>query len=78
MTEDVGVVIVGAGQAGLSLSYELSHAGVEHLIIERDRVGDHGVGAGTASVSSRLTGPFSCPAAGTKETTRTDSCREMR
>jgi putative flavoprotein involved in K+ transport len=38
MTEDVGVVIVGAGQAGLSLSYELSHAGVEHLILERDRV----------------------------------------
>ena len=39
MTEDVGVVVVGAGQAGLSLSYELSHAGVEHLILERDRVG---------------------------------------
>jgi putative flavoprotein involved in K+ transport len=33
------VVIVGAGHAGLAVSYELTRAGVEHLILERGRVG---------------------------------------
>jgi putative flavoprotein involved in K+ transport len=33
------VVVVGAGQAGLSLSHELSHAGVDHVVLERGRVG---------------------------------------
>jgi putative flavoprotein involved in K+ transport len=40
MTETANVVIVGGGQAGLSLSYELGRAGVEHLVLERGRVGD--------------------------------------
>lgn len=40
MTLDADVVIVGAGQAGLSLSHELSAAGVEHLVLERGRVGE--------------------------------------
>ncbi|HKX18207.1 MAG TPA: NAD(P)/FAD-dependent oxidoreductase [bacterium] len=40
MTETADVVIVGAGQAGLSLSYELRRGGVEHLIIERGRVAE--------------------------------------
>ncbi len=31
------VVIVGGGQAGLSLSHELTRAGVEHVVLERDR-----------------------------------------
>ncbi len=39
MTEDIEVAVIGAGQAGLSLSYELTHAGVEHVVLERDRVG---------------------------------------
>jgi len=39
MTETAGVVIIGAGQAGLSLSHELAHAGVDHLVLERGRVG---------------------------------------
>src|SRR5207253_6262240 len=39
MTE-ADVVIVGAGQAGLSLSHELTEAGVEHLVLERGRVGE--------------------------------------
>ena len=39
MTEDIEVAVVGAGQAGLSLSRELTQAGVEHLVLERDRVG---------------------------------------
>jgi len=40
MAEAVDVVVVGAGQAGLSLSYELSHAGVEHVVLERGKVGE--------------------------------------
>ena len=33
------VVVVGGGQAGLSMSYWLTQRGVDHLILERDRVG---------------------------------------
>jgi putative flavoprotein involved in K+ transport len=40
MSVDADVVIVGAGQAGLSLSHELGAAGVEHLVLERGRVGE--------------------------------------
>lgn len=34
----VDAVIVGAGQAGLSMSYVLKHAGVQHVVIEKHRV----------------------------------------
>src|ERR1700720_1486142 len=40
MSVDADVIIVGAGQAGLSLSHELATAGVEHLVLERGRVGE--------------------------------------
>ncbi|HXN03501.1 MAG TPA: NAD(P)-binding domain-containing protein [Candidatus Acidoferrum sp.] len=40
MSTDADVVIVGAGQAGLSLSHELAAAGVEHVVLERGRVGE--------------------------------------
>jgi putative flavoprotein involved in K+ transport len=40
MISDVDVVVVGAGQAGLSLSHELAAAGVEHVVLERGRVGE--------------------------------------
>jgi putative flavoprotein involved in K+ transport len=33
------VVVVGAGQAGLAVSYELTARGVEHVVLERARVG---------------------------------------
>src|SRR3712207_8927530 len=32
-------IIIGAGQAGLALSYELTVAGVDHVVLERDRIG---------------------------------------
>jgi putative flavoprotein involved in K+ transport len=32
------VVVVGAGQAGLAVSHELGLAGVDHVVLERDRV----------------------------------------
>jgi putative flavoprotein involved in K+ transport len=38
--EAVDVVVVGAGQAGLAVSYYLWAFGVEHLVLERDRVGE--------------------------------------
>jgi putative flavoprotein involved in K+ transport len=38
MSERAGVVVVGAGQAGLAVSHELSGAGVEHVVLERGRV----------------------------------------
>jgi putative flavoprotein involved in K+ transport len=34
------MVIIGAGQAGLSVSHELSGAGVEHLVLEKSKVGN--------------------------------------
>jgi putative flavoprotein involved in K+ transport len=40
MAEQVGTVVVGGGQAGLSVSRELSEAGVEHVVLERARVAE--------------------------------------
>jgi len=40
MTNTADVVIIGAGQAGLSLSHELSHAGMDHVVLERGRVAE--------------------------------------
>ena len=39
MTERIEVVIVGAGQAGLAVSRELTEAGIAHVVLERGRVG---------------------------------------
>jgi cation diffusion facilitator CzcD-associated flavoprotein CzcO len=36
---EVEVAVVGAGQAGLAVSHELALAGVEHAVLERDRIG---------------------------------------
>jgi putative flavoprotein involved in K+ transport len=38
--EQVEVVVVGAGQAGLAVSYYLRAFGVEHVVLERGRVGE--------------------------------------
>src|SRR5437867_487617 len=40
MTEQVETVIVGAGHAGLTMSYYLTQLGREHLILERCRVAE--------------------------------------
>jgi glycine/D-amino acid oxidase-like deaminating enzyme len=34
------VVVIGGGQAGLSVSHELSAAGVDHVVLERGRIGE--------------------------------------
>ncbi len=38
MQTDYPVIIVGAGQAGLAMSYCLTERGIDHLVLERDRV----------------------------------------
>jgi putative flavoprotein involved in K+ transport len=39
MPSEPDIVVIGAGQAGLATSFELSRAGVDHVVLERDRVG---------------------------------------
>jgi putative flavoprotein involved in K+ transport len=34
------VIIVGGGQAGLATSRELAKVGVEHVVLERGRIGN--------------------------------------
>ena len=34
MTEKLNVAIIGAGQAGLSVSWYLKRAGIEHAVLE--------------------------------------------
>ncbi len=40
MVERHDVVVVGAGQAGLAVSWHLRERGVEHVVLERGRVGE--------------------------------------
>ena len=39
MDERIDVVVICAGQAGLATSHELTSAGVEHVVLERGRIG---------------------------------------
>jgi putative flavoprotein involved in K+ transport len=38
--DPVGTVVIGAGQAGLATSYELTQRGVDHVVLERGRIGE--------------------------------------
>jgi putative flavoprotein involved in K+ transport len=40
LAERIEVVVIGAGQAGLATSSELTRAGVEHVVLERGRIGE--------------------------------------
>jgi putative flavoprotein involved in K+ transport len=40
VNEKIDTVIIGAGHAGLTMSYFLSQRGLEHVILERGRVGE--------------------------------------
>lgn len=42
--EMIDVVVIGGGQAGLATSHELARAGVEHVVLERDRIGSSWAG----------------------------------
>ena len=37
---EVDAIVLGAGQAGLAASHELAHAGVDHVVFERERIGE--------------------------------------
>ena len=37
--QSIDTLIIGAGQAGLSASYELTQRGVEHIVLEKERIG---------------------------------------
>jgi putative flavoprotein involved in K+ transport len=39
-TTDTDTLVVGAGQAGLSLSHHLTRAGLRHVVLERGRIGE--------------------------------------
>jgi putative flavoprotein involved in K+ transport len=39
VADDHSVVVIGAGQAGLAVSHELTALGIEHLVLERALVG---------------------------------------
>jgi putative flavoprotein involved in K+ transport len=39
LTDRIGVVVIGGGQAGLAASHELRQAGVAHVVLERRRIG---------------------------------------
>jgi putative flavoprotein involved in K+ transport len=40
MKERADVVVIGAGQAGLATSYHLKQRGLDHLLLEQERVGE--------------------------------------
>ena len=40
VNEKIDTVIIGGGHAGLTMSYFLSQRGLEHVILERGRVGE--------------------------------------
>jgi putative flavoprotein involved in K+ transport len=40
MSDSVDAVVIGAGQAGLAASHHLSRRGIEHVVLERGRVGE--------------------------------------
>ena len=39
-TEIINTLVVGGGQAGLAMSEHLSNNGVEHIVLERDRIAE--------------------------------------
>ncbi len=39
MAERHQVVVIGAGQAGLSMSWHLTQSGIDHVVLERDSIG---------------------------------------
>ncbi|HZU12518.1 MAG TPA: NAD(P)/FAD-dependent oxidoreductase [Chloroflexota bacterium] len=59
----VEVVVVGAGHAGLSTSYFLSRAGIEHLVLERGLVGEKWRGCWDSFYLNTANGAFNLPGA---------------
>jgi len=73
------VVVVGAGQAGLAVSWNLRLLGIDHAVLERDRVGESWRSARwdsftlvTPAWMTRLPGLTQPPGTGAEFTTRDD------
>lgn len=65
MSTATSVLILGAGQAGLALSWSLSRRGIDHILLERGRVGERwhserwpGLHLLTPNWMNRLPGPW--------------------
>ncbi|MBN8185909.1 NAD(P)-binding domain-containing protein [Salipiger thiooxidans] len=65
MSPIIPVLIIGAGQAGLALSWSLTRRGIDHLLLERGRVGERwhaerwpGLHLLTPNWMNRLPGPW--------------------
>ena len=65
MSPIIQVLIIGAGQAGLALSWSLTRRGIDHLLLERGRVGERwhaerwpGLHLLTPNWMNRLPGPW--------------------
>ncbi len=40
MSEQINTVVIGGGQAGLSISYHLTQQDREHVVLEKNRIGE--------------------------------------
>ena len=38
--ESIDTIVIGGGQSGLSMSYHLANAGIDHVVLERYRIGE--------------------------------------
>jgi putative flavoprotein involved in K+ transport len=73
------VVIIGGGQAGLSVSYHLSQRDREHVVLERAGIAETWRSERWARFYlNPPTGPFSYPAAATAAMSRTASWPEIK
>ncbi len=36
--ESIDTLVIGAGQAGIAMSEHLTHHGIKHIVLERDRI----------------------------------------
>ncbi len=58
LPEDVEVVVVGGGIAGVSAAYHLARAGVRTLLLERGRIGEGATAAAIGVLSPPMRQPF--------------------
>ncbi|MHB8891813.1 MAG: FAD-dependent monooxygenase, partial [Candidatus Limnocylindrales bacterium] len=70
--EHVEALVVGGGQAGLAVSHELTSHGVEHVVLERGRIGQSWRDRWDSFCLVRRTGPSSF------RTARTTGCWRPR
>jgi cation diffusion facilitator CzcD-associated flavoprotein CzcO len=77
MMTTVNTVVVGGGQAGLSVSHYLRQLSIDHVVLEQaDKPGEAcGITAGTPSRSTRRDGSRDCRGFVTARMIQTALCR---